>query len=244
MSNAFSLDKIKDVDDDTLYLTSGYLRNEEKLLNITIPEIISVICTLYLYRLEYFTKHGAYITLGGDGDTARYTEDSSKMNTVYGSINIVDDGSKYIWTLKILSKGLPAHIDIGICDSNKYFIHCRFGRPGYRYLSHVDDYLEEGFDGDNMSNTNYYSWDGYSVSNMMKQGRVYLARSRKVFKVNDIVQMELDTKEKTIRYSLNGTDLGIAFDQIVFDYCYNFAVSLGGLNTCVKLVNFEHLNID
>ena len=54
---ALDLRDIKHVDDETLKLMSGYLRNICKTMNqlqMETPELILTICTLFYFQLEFF----------------------------------------------------------------------------------------------------------------------------------------------------------------------------------------------
>lgn len=52
--------------------------------------------------------------------------------------------------------------------------------------------------------------------------------------------MEIDTEQHQMRYSVNGIDHGIAFDDIDFDETnYNMAVFAGDETIVVKLTDFR-----
>ena len=61
------------------------------------------------------------------------------------------------------------------------------------------------------------------------------------FYKDDLIKMEVNTKEKTIKYYKNDKDLGIAIYNINFknNIKYNLAISMDFKSDCVKLINFK-----
>ena len=232
MSSAhqFDFDKIKHVSQRTQNLMSGYVREIEKELSLTIPDLITVICIFYYYHFERFTTHGVNIELNKQQTIATKKQGSKfDTRTVYGAIGIDlhCKANKYVWTFKILS--LPSSgewsdaIYIGIDNSNKSFIE--------------DDFIVP----EESTTSLMYAWgtDHYKYSS--RGGTIY---SKINWKNDDIIGMELDINKKSLTFYLNGVDQGIAFENVNLDYerKYHMAVGMLDAGTSIELISFEEIS--
>lgn len=237
----------KCTDQCTIDIVNGYLKEHQLLLPFQesayylIPALVTQLIISFYYHLEYFTAHGPHIKINATKDTATYAEGNfNPYNTVYGNIRINKDNycNKFLWEYKIrniaqglvLSIGLDGskelHINHAFDDSNKnikafYAFEIRFNEIA---SSDKACHIQIGEDG---------NWD--------HQYEIY----GKQF-TNDgdvIIIMELDTKNNTLRYYVNGMDQGIAFDKELLDLSidgneYVAAVCLES-EVRVQLLRFE-----
>ena len=60
-----------------------------------------------------------------------------------------------------------------------------------------------------------------------------------VLQIDDILEVDLDLQQNTLRYSLNGKDLGIAYRNLE-DEDYRFAVTMGWKGESVQLLASEY----
>ena len=146
------------------------------------------------------------------------------LNTAYG--NVLIDGQFlciFEWSIKIIRDEYHT-IGIGIAESNKWWINTNYlfkNDPFYSYFSKGE----------------IFSMSDDKTKRALCCGTKYGEQ----FYANDIIKMEVNTKEKTIRYYKNGKDLGIAVNDINFknNIRYNLAVVMGAKNDCIQLIDFK-----
>ena len=143
---------------------------------------------------------------------------SSNPGSAFGTIDIKEnDDCIYIWTIKILDEWSMDR-NIGLIDASIKL------SPGESF-----DYLGYGDD-------KYYACNGaYKESHNIDLTYKHSEYEESVydeqygeFDEGEIIKMELNTKDKTLRYFQDDIDKGIAFDNIDFsnDTVYNLALSV------------------
>eukprot|EP01084_Bolivina_argentea_P226777 383021_1 len=139
--------RIKNVDQTTQHIVSGFIRSTEMLFtrNLNIPPEIALMCLLYYYNPEYFTVHGSNMILKHNGQTVESNYYSSKNkfeSTAYGNLEInAKDYIKCIWNFEIKKQNENVAIAIGIAI-NKCIIDEIFVDPD-AWLTFENDDMEE-----------------------------------------------------------------------------------------------------
>ena len=221
-------DNLKNINQQTKDLVSLFIKNMEKELNgKIIPSLIITTCILFFYAKEFFSSIGEYMVTDDELLTLKISSNDNNpnsqkiaRNSAYGNV-VIDDKYHciYIWTIKLLKVDV-FYTYIGMDSSNK-------------------QYINENFTSDRLYN--YYAMDHCGSKHNHIEGEEEYGVE---FGVNSIVKMEVNTKEKTIEYWVNGKSQGVAFKNVDFDDCvYYFAVSLCtnefDYAHCVRLINFE-----
>ena len=190
-------------------LVFGYNRKYEKLLDITtvIPPLVSYVCLAFYGATERFDKYGDKIYYDKALNMVKKMDDNwfakNSPNSVFGSVSVRGkDKFIYQWTLKIINKS-DWDIYIGIYQSNK---------------------IKHSINADYSRNIKY----SYCFGNARLFGH---DRNRKYgTKINkgDVVGMALNVPRRTLSYSLNYKNQGIAFKNIDFskNKKYKLAISL------------------
>ena len=167
-------------------------------------------------ELEHFEKAGKGTTLTNYRQITK-TGATGWDNSSYGStiIETAKNENIYIWTFHIAKCAYDSGMVIGI--TSKYSITTNaFSRekvsPNYGVLS---------YNGQKVSKHNYKSYG-------------------KQFKENDIINMILNLKKRTISYKINDIDQGVAYNNIVVgnDVNYKLAVTLGATNNSLQIIDF------
>ena len=218
-------------DEHTKDIVNGYLRLEQDLLPhtensyYTIPALVIHLILSFFYNPEYFTIHGSRTKLNEDYDTFKFTKDQGNygLNTTYGNIEIHKEMycNNFIWKFEIISIKTPICVAIGIDSSNK-------------------QYSESSFDSI-MNDHTFYSYESIQSHSQMRgnsgvkfdYGSIYCT-------AKTTISMELDMKQKTLRYFVNGEDQGIAINDVNFanDERYSVAISTDN-DIKIKLLQFE-----
>ena len=170
-----------------------------------IPSIIVSTCILFYCIDEYFTDHGPNVVLSDYNSIATVNgqiscdsdidDDNIDYDCVYGNIAI--DLKRHIiyeWAIKILAlidENLGDEISIGICAKKKeayegneaFGHHLNATKDTYHLLCCGESY---GYD----RSTRQYGDN---------------------WKTNDVIKMEFNTKNMTIKYHVNDKDYGIAY---------------------------------
>ena len=182
-------------------------------------------CLNFYQNPEYFTKCNDLFKLNGDQTMIIREDNTCKYASCYGNINIVADKlSVYTWKFKVLSCP-DAALVIGIDASNKVHIDGEF------YANYGSKYTYYAFG-------IYTGWGGivyqHHVPNF-KCGHII-----SLYDVNNtVITMELNVKDKTLKYYINGTDQAIPFEDIRFekDTVYNMAICAGAVT--MELIDYH-----
>eukprot|EP01084_Bolivina_argentea_P148404 259461_1 len=198
----------------------GYVKHIQSLLkNYDIPPLIIHICLQYYDNcyLEVFTKIGNNLNINKQFNTIE-NKLCNKWGTAYGNMEInnknIDNINIYIWTFKIISIYEGSTISIGIDSSKKQNINTCFHE-----CHHV-----------NKSNYGYYAYEL-----LKRESCTYKYSHNNQYNVQmygtdiidgDTIKMELNMKNKILKFYNNNTDQGIAYDNIDFsdDQIYSIAV--------------------
>eukprot|EP01084_Bolivina_argentea_P219071 371624_1 len=253
---ALNFDTIKNVDHTTRFIVFGFVRSVEVLFvnKIHIPSEIVLMCLLYYYNPEYFTVHGPKMILKDNGYTVESNMHSHVFtgNTAYGNVEInKDDYIKCIWDFEITngaSGGDSNHntLAIGIA-ANKKNAEEMFVVEWQIFLDKDDENADDVLCGYNYGyqtydtdcelletevTTDLFGGSMLSCANMKTYGCMW--------KVGDIVTMELDVQNEILKYYVNSIDKGIAVEGVYFDnnVKYVMAVACDGEAT-IKLINFK-----
>ena len=213
---------IKSIPQSIKDIIFGYLRNNQQILfksknnpYYNIPQLVAFIILSFYQNVEYFSEHGQSIKLNKKTNTISH--EGKEYGTAYGNININGEiNALYIWTIKILLD--RKCIYIGLDSSNKKFINDDFS-----------DYAT--------NNNDFYAFcDGYIYNQQILEDEY----SELSVKNNDIIKMELNTKDKTLKYYINDKDQGIAFKNIAFkNKIFNLAIGFLSRSTeSVQLIDF------
>eukprot|EP01084_Bolivina_argentea_P070957 129041_1 len=249
-------DRIKTVDSKTQSIVYGFIQRIEAMLHRTmiIPFEIVSICLLYYFNPEYFTIHGKNITLLDKNQAIKGGKSSAGINlfgTAYGNVEInTNNLVNCIWTFEINKHHINDIIGIGISSSKKLKPNeYRFYKGRDTRINGID--IEEFFarllNPSEVKETNESSnikIDGYAYENnsiMLERSKESASDYGCIFGDGDIVQMEFNPQNKTLRYFVNSKDQGIAAKDIQFDGIYEsyvMAVFIKG-TVEVKLMNFQ-----
>ena len=207
--------------------------DDDSYQNNPIPALIAYITTIYYEHYEYFTSHGSKLSLKSGIHTIRsygsFTEYSTAYNTVYGNIKINNCCStvKYQWTFRVFRELYPRGIfAIGIDSSNKQFIDTTFY--------------------DRRWNPNHcYSlqFEAHDITTKYSQSERKIKYAPCKYKEMTIIKMELNVNLKTISYSFDGTDHGVAFEDVDFEENRQYSMALILDNrTIIQLIDFCEIN--
>ena len=225
------LKTVNQTDEFSQKVIFDYIRQVERInLFCNVPIIIQFICLLYYYIPEFFTKYNeSRIKLDDSKKIMSYywyiDTTTTSPNTVYGNIQINNNyHSKYIWTIKILSCNEDP-ILIGIDSSNKEYINNNFS------FAHVD--------------VTHYAFrisNGQCLLSSKDDISVYCDYQ---IKNGDIIQMELNSKDKNLKLNINDIDKGIAFNKIDLNVKnIYFAICIRSNSQSVELFKFERIFIN
>ena len=241
----FSLEAIKSIDQRTQDIANGFIRASQSLIindnhpYYNIPSLVFVITVLYYYNPEYFTIHGQFIKLNKDKDTVTLTNEYSFISgTAYGNV-IIDKRSKgsHIWTFSVVKPDCSGQgeMTIGIDSSRKKFA------DDCMYVSHRKEYAYYGYvsfnDGDD-------ACTAIRTYNAKLDHKHYECEYGVIYSDTESeVKMELNMRNRTLKYYVNDTDQGIAFDNICFqnDEQYTMVVCLAYEVMSVQLTNYQHV---
>eukprot|EP01084_Bolivina_argentea_P076375 138409_1 len=243
---------VKNIDVRTQFLVFGYIRCIEVLFvwNIHIPLDIVLMCALYYYNPEYFTVHGSNMILKDKDSTVESMVESNfqsimfTANTAYGKVEInKSDFIKCIWNFQIEKWDKKNTIVIGIAINKQNaegifideYISITTGRSaicGYNYGYRIDDTESEIYV------TKVHLAVGGSCSLKTESFEDYGC----IWNVGDMIAMELNVQNRTLKYYVNSTDQGIAVENVSFgdNVKYVMAVAFNG-NAAIKLISFKEI---
>ena len=212
MSSLFK--KIKTISQCEKDLVVGYNKKAEKLLNLMqIPMAVSYLCLIYHYDYDHFDH------LANNTEKNEKAVSPNNMRTIFGVMHILDAGVqwRYSWTFKISTVDTSiAFISIGIMSDD--------AQPSSYFLT------TDGVKGSNCTFARNTA-AGYNI----------YAHSIKHNKTA-IVKMKINTKDRTIRYFVDGRDYGIAFRDVEFQF-RRFRMCVGGgsryCTTTIRLIEFK-----
>ena len=210
-------------------IVCGYIRSQHKLLfesnqhplfqNVIIS--LQALCTLYYHSYDYFDLVHFAMILSQDGQTlTRPTISGNNFaNSNYGKA-IIPSMDTFIsrWYLKM--EHLTNSFIVGV--SSRPFI------KGLGFTSNNNNYHYA-----------FYVNGEYKLKryeNLTFEGTRYGSRLNNDF----ILCLELNLKNKTISFYINGVNQGVAFNHIATgdDIKYRFSITLGYCDNSVSIVKF------
>ena len=216
------LKTLNDVCQSTRDTVFGYIRECQKLLNEDriIAPLIYHLCLLFFHIKEYWTAfHGGIFEVNEKMDT--FTKFWHGRGTVYGNICIDSEiECVYKWKFKILENKNWFGVYFGIDSSNKKFLD-----RDYR------DWTAE-------NKSKHYAYGDQKIFTNHKMSR-YGDQTLKGFMNVETVQIELNTKDRTIKYIVDDIDQGIAFKNIDITLKYHLAISTYRRYLSIKILSFE-----
>ena len=219
------IDQLKFINKCIKYTVFGYVREAQSLFQCPItqnekiiPQIIASICTIFYYENEYLTPAvDSIVSLDQSCKTIESLPTESQYlyedNIAYGSIFInpyYHSDSLFQWQIKLLQVNDRIKLGIFTASRDSFYSLVTSGKL-YKTGPSAENAVSIGKWG------NYYSPQ---------------------LKTNDIVTMELDIKNQTIRYFLNNINLGVAFKNIDIHTSYNLGMHLRRKDK-LKLIHFQ-----
>eukprot|EP01084_Bolivina_argentea_P000398 750_1 len=226
---AFS--KLKCVDETSKNIMFGYIRNIEKIYNA--PLAVKHLCLLYYFETEEFGAHSEKLVISSSSKTKHndivHQIDRTFWNSVFGLVVISSDNNPnaiYCWSFKVTFNAPTYHTtapSIGIVSDTKA----------------IDDYCFS--DRDREDEYHYYGWE--TTWKEIRSNNVDITTKHPFgdypkIKSGDILKMEVNLKNKSIKHFYNDKDLGIAFNNIDLNYKYYLGISFADQDR-VQIVDFK-----
>ena len=228
----------KKVNQRSVDIVNGYIKCAQLLLPYrqnpyyNIPEIVNQICINFYNNPEYFTKYNSDVIQLNDDKTMIIMPDGMFFGngTSYGNVDIIDDNRlKYIWKFKIKSCSYHTLMAIGIDSSSKAYVYEDFHDCDNKYPYYAFEIYSSSEEGV------LYEYDQGSTNVCVDYGDC----GEEIHSIDEAtVMMELNLKDKTLKYYINDIDQGVAFTNIYFDQdtIYNMAVYVNSVN--IELIDF------
>ena len=226
--------KLKFVDEKSPKLVFGYIRAIERTVTSKeheIPDDIKNLCLLYFYIIfEQFDVASHRLKLSSsdkdkENDIVEQIHAAS-WNNVFGK-RIIDPEQNpnciYIWTLQFKcnpdqeNSSTPS---IGIISKDN---KCYTDMTEYCFM---------------YDNHNFYCWEtAWSASRM--RGKETSSYAQTFIRSGDIIKMEFNVKNKSLRFYCNDKDLGVSQDNIDINCQYCLALSFATQTHSMQILNFE-----
>ena len=226
MSTTFS--KLKFADDRSKVIIFGFIR-KIKINQDEIPAEIKQLCLLFYFQAEQFGQHGKKLKVS--------CSDDANINDIieqhiegfwysgYGTfiINPIKYPSAiYIWTLKFSTQSSAITTpSIGIVS-----VDTEYPLETYCFMSQEYD---------------FYAWETTwkCARDKLQASRGYAEELDNGLECGDIIVMELNIPNATLKYTRNGKDLGIAHDNINMQNKYCLGLSFAAASCKFQLIEFE-----
>eukprot|EP01084_Bolivina_argentea_P126028 223217_1 len=224
MSNtSLNFDLLKLIKQNTKDVVFGYMRKMASLVQVSsnIPKLVKFTVLYYYHQPEYFTVYSPKIALDEFNSIITNNKISNKNHTSYGNIDVNGSvNAVFVWKILLIC-GFGT-VCIGLDSSNKKYINGDFS-----------DRKQNQF--------NFYAFSDQNKYNH----RFIHAKYGDDWCDQDILTMELNTKEKTLKLYINDIDQGVGFNNIELkDKNYNFAIALYHSNESIQLLSFEQTIIE
>lgn len=229
------LKSVKFIEKKQRYTITGFVREIQSQLPkdnyYIIPSLVIYTILYYYHENEGFhpDNHGTKVLVNETHDTVLFRSHiTTDWHSAYGKKLITNDNKTiYEWKMIITYDKPPggiAHALIGIHS----FENCKMILEGDFTVAtpHYDESSKYWGICDN----------GKKYSNAEKNGEYFGDRE---WKTEDILKMTLNMKDKTMSFSHNNKDHGIAFKDMSFYKNTYMAVASGYLNVSFQLLSFS-----
>lgn len=161
---------------------------------------------------------------------------NSMNNTIYGYVDIFTNiNAIYCWSFRILRNNYD-WICIGIINKSLST------QNNINYDFCDLECNKNDINNNNNDNSEFYGSDGFDLYCSAKNQHSnisYKTWKYKEWKFDDIIKMEVNTKNKSIKYFINDIEQGIAFKNIKFKgMIFNLAVSFY-MDESLQLIDFK-----
>ena len=197
-------------------LISGYMRTFKMS-----PKEITQLCIAFYFTIDYFSTCGkSIILLTKDKHNDLISANRPKTwNTAYGDLSIAIKNTPnhiYSWTISTTTM----NIAIGLDSSEYSILDTQWtSSHGIYHCWHTSNGLITN-QAESLNNSAFEKYYKY-INEQYSQ----------------LITMELNCKDRTIRYAWNGKDYGVAFKNIDDGLNYRFIVCIQS-NASVPLLNF------
>ena len=214
-----SLSSLSKVDDRTKHAVSGWLRIQVPSMDLYDIPLISSLCILFFGGYELFEIAGSDVQISDDGKTInkKGTDSNNNRSSSYGMTRIWSKSkSIYQWDLKVKAYDIGFYIGL---SSTVHPDKCYWKQAGHHYAWWILGSLKIPS-----------GWESYGEP----------------AKVNDIVSIVLDLKQREIRFLVNHQDQGVAYQgddiKIGDDIEYRLAVIPCSRGDSIEIVDFFSKN--
>ena len=220
---AKSLEEVKYVGEITEYIVFGFIRRVQNVMPkdnpyYTIPQLIIHWCLLYYCFGEHFDAGNCSTNIALNASKTIATKKHTIKGTYsVGMLSKIVSLGIYRWRFKIVKYSKYA-MSFGVCpinseiDLNSMLYH---NEKAYVWIANQYTLYYRGWD---------EGWYGEKLQ----------------FKDGDIIDMILDLDERTLKYIVNGNDLGIAFEDIELTE-YRACIDMCEEKTSIQIMSGENL---
>ena len=246
------MNEMIDVDE---YMTSGYIRQQtlqcfktsEYTLFQNIPDIIASVCKLYFDTIDHFEVIGRGVHVS-DNKMCITKEICGWENTSYGSIKVpANTQNIHKWWFKIKSKARLTDED-QVTTFNAYIgIAAKIQNKDEIKL------MQEKEKGNTKTEDFYIEYSFWNCGVSDKSSKCHIHPSKDIDmqtlygkaaneKLDEnVICMDLDLRQRTIKFHVNDEDLGIAFDEIDIgdDIDYKISVTMCSIQNYVEIIDYK-----
>ena len=215
--------KIKPISQSEKDLVIGYTKESSKLsLSYPFPIALSYLCLIYYFEYDYFHECDRGLRINDKKDTVKVIgrKDQWISKRAFGKIVIQTKIPMiYSWKFKLIDDNysVPA-----------IFISTRNGASSADIKNQYDT---------------YELWrSGHITSWLTRHESQIYERYCNPWQQADVITMEVNTKEKHIKYFINDKDYGVAFKDIDFndnEFKMGVHVEMRGTDYKIKLIEFS-----
>eukprot|EP01084_Bolivina_argentea_P163123 283826_1 len=229
--NQCNFEWLRTIPQNTINCVFGYIHEAQRLLPsdapyYNIPELVAYICLDYYFAREMFDTHGKYFKLNEQKDIATMIKQPSLFNNVFGMI-CTDPKLDciYLWNIKFTGE---------CCNTGTFGV-------GFNCSEHVKLYHD--------IDACYMDQSQHCIAFWNIEGAIegpndcFTENTMLGFNEEDIITVEMNTKDKLLKFHTNGKDHGIVKfkdDEYQIDWTrkYQLAVSMWRKGS-VELISFQ-----
>ena len=213
-------------------LMRGYVRSEVSR-TVVVPEEIIQLCLIYYLIFEEWDENckGHYINIV---DVSKRIFKCTVNN--YQSILASQVCSKGLhhWTLKLLEythrvddnktnwNNVVGVVDTDLLKDINYntYLGCYDAKTIYFYIGWLDS-------------------QNHATTYDSRRGEQHKEYGESFKKADDVIDVYLDLNEGTLSYGINGTDYGVAFDDVDVDKEYRLFLIISGEGTSFQILSYD-----